>query len=97
MRFAVRAKLARRWFNGRRYIFSEDAAAFYPVDMVDTKDVSLDFVLNYKGAAKKLEKLIKKDIYSENAHNFMKIKLPKPIKFTLYRICKPAKQPSLSQ
>ncbi|MGA3972411.1 DUF6402 family protein [Ralstonia nicotianae] len=72
MGFYTAAQVARRWFNGRKYILSSNPGTVYPDDMIDTKIVSLNFTLKYKKPKAKYEKLINEDIYSENAINFSK-------------------------
>jgi hypothetical protein len=66
MGFQVAAKLARRWFNGRKNIIGNPSDR-YPDDMVDSKTVSLDFTLKHGGADAKLRALIAKEIYTSNA------------------------------
>ncbi len=72
MGFYTAAKVARRWFNGRKYILSSAPGAAYPDDMVETKIVSLSFTLKYKKSKIKYEKLVNEDIYAENALNTAK-------------------------
>ncbi|MBU6490323.1 MAG: hypothetical protein KGQ57_21230 [Burkholderiales bacterium] len=67
MGFSVAAKLAQRWFDGREYVLSDDPKAEYPSDMVDTKDVTLSFVLGYKKVKAKYDRLIRESIYSSAA------------------------------
>jgi hypothetical protein len=67
MGFSVAAKLAQRWFDGREYALSDEPKAKYPPDMVDTKDVTLSFVLGYKKVKAKYDRLIREDIYSPAA------------------------------
>lgn len=63
--FTVAAKLARRWFNGRKYEIPNDRHYVYPHDMVDTKIVSLDFVLKHRKAKARYDNLIKNAIYKD--------------------------------
>lgn len=67
MGFPVAAKLAQRWFDGREYVLSDDPKAEYPPDMVDTRDVTLSFVLGYKKVKAKYDSLIREKIYSSAA------------------------------
>jgi len=67
MGFTVAAKLSRRWFNGRAHEIPNDLKYIYPDDMVDTKIVSLDFVLKYPKARVKYEHLISSGIYNDRA------------------------------
>lgn len=67
MGFPVAAKLAQRWFDGREYVLSDDPKAEYPPDMVDTSDVTLNFVLSYKKVKAKYDGLIREKIYSPAA------------------------------
>lgn len=75
MGFTVAAKLARRWFNGRKFILDEDATARYPADMVDTNDVTLAFVLQSEKVKRKYDELIRENIYNSAAHNAMQSKV----------------------
>ncbi|HEX7684431.1 MAG TPA: DUF6402 family protein [Trinickia sp.] len=72
MGFHVAAKLARRWFNGRKYILPTKKTDPYPDDMIDTETVTLSFTLKYGGAEAKLRTLLNKSIYSVNATNALK-------------------------
>ena len=72
MGFHVAAKLARRWFNGRKYILPAKKTESYPGDMVDTATVTLEFTLKYGGAEAKLRTLLNKSIYSTNATNALR-------------------------
>ena len=72
MGFYVAAKLARRWFNGRKNVIG-NASDRYPDDMVDSKTVSLAFTLRYGGAEAKLRTLINKGIYTDNAIKALKL------------------------
>ncbi|MGN6665644.1 MAG: DUF6402 family protein [Trinickia sp.] len=71
MGFVVAAKLARRWFNGRKYI-THGLSDTYPKDMVDTKTVTLDFTLKYGGSQAKLRRLVNKEIYTDAAISALK-------------------------
>ena len=70
--FTVSARLARRWFNGRKHEIPNDRHYVYPDDMVDTKIVSLDFILKYRKARDKYEQLISSEIYSDAASKAIK-------------------------
>jgi hypothetical protein len=76
MGFNVAAKLARRWFNGRKHKIPVDTPAsfVYPPDMVDTKTVTLDFILKYKKAREKFDELILNRIYTGAALDTLKVK-----------------------
>lgn len=63
--FTVAAMLARRWFNGRKHEIPDDRHYVYPDDMVDTKIVSLDFVLKHRKAKARYDNLIKNAIYED--------------------------------
>jgi hypothetical protein len=75
MGFVVGAKLSRWWFNGRKHQLSSDPAYVYPPDMVDTKTVTLDFVLKYKKVREKYDEFINKQIYSDGAVRTLKEKV----------------------
>ncbi|WP_147297986.1 DUF6402 family protein [Trinickia dinghuensis] len=70
--FRVAAKLARRWFNGRKHLLSARSSDFYPDDMVDLNTVSLNFTLNYRGAKEKLRKLLASAIHNDAAIHELK-------------------------
>lgn len=72
MGFHVAAKLAWRWFNGRKYILPTNKADPYPDNMVDAETVTLDFTLKYGGAEARLRTLLNKSIYSINAIKALK-------------------------
>jgi hypothetical protein len=67
MGFTVASKLSKRWFNGRKHEIPNDPQYIYPDDMVDTKIVSLDFVLKYPKARAKYEHLTSSGIYNDRA------------------------------
>lgn len=73
--FTVAAKLARRWFNGRKHEIPNDPSYIYPDDMIDTNIVTLDFVLKYPKARAKYEHLISNEIYNEAATKAVKKKV----------------------
>lgn len=72
MGFHIAAKLARRWFNGRKHVLPSNKTDPYPDDMVDTRTVTLDFTLKHSGAEAKLRTLLNKSIYSVEAINALK-------------------------
>lgn len=75
MGFPVAAKLARRWFNGRKHEIQNDSKYVYPDDMVDTKIVSMDFVLKYPKVRAKYEHLISSGIYNDRAIKLIREKV----------------------
>lgn len=70
--FPVASKLAKRWFNSRKHEIPAGAAYVYPNDMVDTKIVSLDFVLKYSKVRTKYDDLVRNGIYSDRAVKVIK-------------------------
>ena len=74
MGFTVAAKLARRWFNGRKHAIPRDkpASYVYPSDMIDTETVTLEFVLKYQKVKEKYDQLITGEIYTDNAIKALK-------------------------
>lgn len=77
MGWPVAAKLSRRWFNSRKHEIPNDPHYVYPDDMVDTKIVSLDFVLKYPKARAKYEHLLNSEIYDEAAAKTIKKRIGK--------------------
>jgi len=75
MGFTVAAKLAKRWFNSRKHEIPTGTAYDYPADMVDTKIVSLDFVLKYPKARAKYENLISSGIYDDRGIKVIRAKV----------------------
>lgn len=76
--FTVAAKLSRRWFNSRKHEIPSNGRLYvYPDDMVDTKIVSLDFVLKYPRVRAKYEDLISKGIYDDAAMMVIKDRIEK--------------------
>ena len=71
MGFHVAAKLARRWFDGRKHVVGK-LSERHPEDMVDTTTVSLDFTLRHGRAEAKLRNLINKAIYKDAATDALK-------------------------
>lgn len=71
MGFHVAAKLARRWFDGRKHVVDK-LSERHPEDMVDTTTVSLDFTLRHGRAEAKLRALINKGIYKDAATDALK-------------------------
>lgn len=84
MGFTVAAKLAKRWFNSRKHEIPNGTAYDYPADMVDTKIVSLDFVMKYPKARAKYENLISSGIYGDRAIKVIREKVGRMLasKFT---------------
>jgi hypothetical protein len=76
MGWPVASKLSRRWFNGRKHRIPADTPASfaYPPDMVDTKTVTLDFILKYQKAREKFDDLVLNRIYTAAALDTLKIK-----------------------
>jgi hypothetical protein len=77
MGFSVAAKLARRWFNGRKHVLGSRRNDVYPPDMVDTETVTLDFVLKYKKVKARYDDLIRTEIYTGVAIGEMKERVSK--------------------
>jgi hypothetical protein len=71
MGFHVAAKLARRWFDGRKHVVGK-LSELHPEDMVDTTTVSLDFTLRHGRTEAKLRTLINKAIYKDVAIDALK-------------------------
>jgi len=96
MGFTVAAKLSRRWFNSRRHEIPNTEDGFEkPVDILkgmfgEMRKQDVYYSVRNSDYHKWPEKFGRGGdfaIYTEPK----KIKLPKPIKFTLEEICKPAK------
>jgi hypothetical protein len=78
MRFFYAAQLARRWFNSRKHTIPNDDRLYaYPADMVETKIISLDFILKHPKARAKYNELIDGEIYTEIAVDDLKKKMNK--------------------
>jgi hypothetical protein len=75
MAFLVAAKLARRWFNGRKHVITDDPTYVYPTDMVDTTILSLDYILKNKKVKSKYDELINNDIYNGFSSDAIKEKM----------------------
>jgi hypothetical protein len=74
MGFVVGAKLSRRWFNGRKHKLGSDPSYVYPPDMVDTKIVSMDFLLRYEKVRAKFDGLVRDRVYTKAAVDVLKEK-----------------------
>ncbi|MFL9960593.1 DUF6402 family protein [Paraburkholderia sediminicola] len=70
------AKLMEKWFTGELNCSPDDAAEHaminqngkpYPPDMIDTKTIKMDWILNFSRAKKQYEFLINTAIYSDLA------------------------------
>lgn len=75
MGFPVASRLAKRWFNSRKHEIPAGAEYVYPNDMVDTKIVSLDFVLKHSKVRTKYDNLVRSGIYSDRALKVVKDRL----------------------
>jgi hypothetical protein len=75
MHFFVGSKLARRWFNSRRHEIPDNRDYIYPDDMVDTKIVTLDFILKYPRAQDRYEHLVRNGVYDGVAFDAIKEKM----------------------
>lgn len=70
--WTVSAKLARMWFASPAHVYDNNPKSVHPIN---DSDVTLEWTLKFGSVRKKYEKLLAKDIYSDAAIAFAKLKI----------------------
>lgn len=77
LKWPVSAKIARKWFSSAKHVYNDKPNSIQPID--DTS-VTLDWVLKFGNVKDKMNQLLAKNIYSENAVTEAKAKVSTKLK-----------------